>query len=73
MKNDEKSQRKEIMQGLSFAAHIGITIASCIMIGVLLGRFLDSLLSTSPWMLLIFSVLGVAAAIREIMRGGGEL
>ncbi|NLN53511.1 MAG: hypothetical protein GX150_04315, partial [Firmicutes bacterium] len=36
-------------------------MAATIFVGVLLGRFLDSLLGTSPWLLLIFSLLGAGA------------
>ena len=45
---------------------LGITLAACVMTGVFLGRLLDRLLGTAPWLLLVFSLLGAAAAIREI-------
>ena len=36
------------------------------MLGVLLGKWLDSLLNTSPWMLLLFSLLGAGAAFKHL-------
>jgi ATP synthase protein I len=33
---------------------------------VLVGRFLDSLFGTGPWLLLIFSFLGVGAAVKSL-------
>jgi ATP synthase protein I len=67
MPKNDKQQRREIMRALSLLSHIGITIAVCILIGVLLGRFLDSVLGTSPWLLLVFSLLGTAAAFKSLL------
>jgi ATP synthase protein I len=41
-------------------------MAACVLIGVFLGRFLDNLLNTSPWLLLLFSLLGVGAALKAL-------
>ncbi|MGI6161248.1 MAG: AtpZ/AtpI family protein [Christensenellales bacterium] len=54
------------MKALSFFSQIGITMAACVLIGVFLGRFLDNLLNTSPWLLLLFSLLGVGAALKAL-------
>ncbi len=40
------------------------------MIGVFLGRFLDKLLGTSPWLLLLFSLLGVGATFKALLDTG---
>jgi len=64
--NDDNESRKEYLRALSFLGHIGITIVACIGIGVLLGRFLDNLLGTSPWLLLVFTLLGAAAGFKSI-------
>ncbi|NLM60667.1 MAG: AtpZ/AtpI family protein [Clostridiales bacterium] len=37
-----------------------------VLLGVFLGKFLDSLLNTSPWLLLVFSLLGAGAAIKSL-------
>ena len=63
-----KKPRDEIIRAISFASDIAITIAACVLIGVLLGRALDSLFGSSPWLLLVFSLLGVGAGINEIYR-----
>lgn len=36
--------------------------------GALVGWFLDRLLGTSPWLLLVFLFLGIIAAFRNIIR-----
>ena len=41
-------------------------MAASVLIGVLLGKYLDRFFGTAPWLLLIFSFLGVGAAIRAI-------
>ena len=65
--NDKKDKPgREFIKALTFFSQIGVTMAVCVLIGVFLGRFLDSRLGTSPWLLLVFSVLGVGAAIKSI-------
>jgi ATP synthase protein I len=54
------------MKAFSMFTQTGILIVACLLIGVLLGRFLDSKLGTSPWLLLFFSLLGMAAAFRTM-------
>ncbi len=63
---DEQSKNNETLRALANFSQIGITMAATIFVGVLLGRFLDSLLGTSPWLLLIFSLLGAGAAIKSL-------
>ena len=41
-------------------------MAFAIFIGLWFGRFLDSKFGTGPWLTVIFFVLGVAAAYRNI-------
>jgi ATP synthase protein I len=62
----KKKQRSEIMRALSLMSQIGITIIICVAVGVLLGKFLDNLLGTSPWLLLVFTLFGSGAAFKSI-------
>ena len=70
MPPNKKEQRKRLMIALSFVSQVGVTLLACVLIGVLLGRFLDSLLGTAPWMLLLFSLFGVGAAIKSLFDMG---
>jgi len=63
---DKKKQHYDFLKALSFFSQVGITIVACVCIGVFLGRFLDSFFDTSPWLLLIFSLLGTAAAFKAL-------
>jgi ATP synthase protein I len=67
---DNKKPSKEFFRALSFFSQIGITMAACVLIGVFLGRFLDNLFGTSPWLLLLFSFLGAGAALKALLDLG---
>jgi len=65
-KPEQKKPRGAVMRALSFLSQTGFAIAACLFIGVFLGRWLDRVLDTSPWLLLLCSLLGVAAAFTQI-------
>jgi len=65
-RDKKKQQRKELMSAVSYLSVIAIRIVVCIGLGVLLGRFIDNLLNTSPWLVLVFSLLGAGAAFKSI-------
>ena len=66
MSSDSKEQRDGFLQSLSFLSQIGTTIIACVAVGIFAGRFLDSLLGTTPWLLLVFTLLGIASAFKSI-------
>lgn len=68
--NKEKPPRKynEIFRALADFSQIGVTIAASVLVGVLLGQFLDDKFGTEPWFLLIFSILGVGAGIKSLFN-----
>jgi ATP synthase protein I len=43
-----------------------------VLIGVLLGKYLDSLFDTKPWLTLVFSFLGAGAAIKALFSISSE-
>ena len=57
---------KDWVRALAVLSQIGITIAACIVVGVLLGIFLDRLFGTSPILTIICSILGLLAAFKSI-------
>lgn len=65
--NKEKQPKnKETFRALAQFSQIGVTMAATVLVGVLLGKSLDRLLGTSPWLLLIFSLLGAGAAVKSL-------
>jgi len=68
MPDNKKKRRGSVLRALSISSQIGVTMTACVFIGVFLGKYLDKLLGTSPWLLLIFSLLGVASALWSVFR-----
>ena len=67
MSRDDNNSNNGIMQALAFLSQIGITIVVCVAIGIFLGGLLDKWLGTSPWLLIIFILIGIGAAIKSIV------
>lgn len=65
---DKRSKDRKTFGAIANFLQIGITMASCILVGVFLGRLLDELIGTKPWLLLIFSIFGIGAAIKSIFN-----
>lgn len=47
---------------------VGIEMGAAVGIGIGLGYYLDRKLGTAPWLLLLLSVCGLAAASRALLR-----
>ena len=62
-----KKERKEILKAMGLMSQIGLTIVVCVALGLFLGQFLDNLLGTSPWLLIVFSLLGIASAFKSMV------
>lgn len=67
-KPKKKSNSSKTFQALARFTNIGFTLAATIFISVFIGKFLDDLLGSSPWLLLIFAILGAIAAIRYLFN-----
>ncbi len=53
---------------LGRALELGIEIAGCVVIGMLIGYYVDRWLGTTPAFLLVFMLLGFAAVVRVVLR-----
>ena len=62
-----KKEKSDIARGLGLMTQIGISSALCIFFGVFFGRFLDDRLGTSPWLLLLFALIGCVAAFKVMV------
>jgi len=60
----EKPFFKQLMQ----ASTIGINLVLSTFVGLAIGYGLDSLFHTSPWLTIIFLILGIIAGFRELLR-----
>ena len=61
-----KKQRGSVINALSTLTQVGVSVAACVIVGVFLGKYLDARLGTSPWLLIVCSLLGAGAALRSI-------
>ena len=62
---------KEVMKYLTDFGTIGLSMASCVFIGLGMGYYLDHKVfnnKTTPWFTLIFLGLGIFAGFRNLWR-----
>jgi ATP synthase protein I len=64
MQNNKKYNLVELLQYSSHGLEMGI----CVVIGILMGYFLDKYFHTSPYLTIIFMLFGVAAAVKTAIR-----
>ena len=66
--SEKKNNNRETLQAIAQFSQIGITMVATVLVGVLIGKYLDIFFGTSPWLLLIFSFLGAGAALKLIFN-----
>ena len=54
---------------LAAATSLGLTLPSGIIVGLFIGYWLDKWLKTAPWMLIIWTLLGLASGLMSLIRG----
>lgn len=75
----KQGKQSGALELLSTAGTIGLQLVCATFIGLAMGYFLDKWLGTSPWLLVIFLLLGIVAGFRDvylearrIQRQGGK-
>ncbi len=56
-------------QKIAALSSLGLLLPSSIIVGLFFGYWLDKLLGTKPWMLLVFLVLGIISGFLSLFRG----
>ncbi|MEN6372195.1 MAG: AtpZ/AtpI family protein [Armatimonadota bacterium] len=56
------------MRKAALASSIGFVLVFSIVIGWGIGSWLDKLFGTSPWLMLIFTFMGIIAGFIEVIR-----
>lgn len=59
---------KPFFRQLLQASTVGLNLVFSTFIGLAIGYGLDSLFHTSPWLTIVFLLLGIAAGFRELWR-----
>ena len=65
-------QTRRAFNALSMSS-VGLEFGLSVVIGALLGRWLDAKAGTGPWLMLAFIVLGFVAGVRSLMRATRKL
>lgn len=65
-KNQMKRETYRTLRQLAYYSSIGLSMALAIFIGLAVGVYLDRKWGSSPWMTLIFLVLGIAAGYKNL-------
>ena len=55
------------MRSIGIGFTIPMMMAASVLVGCLIGYYLDRWLGTDPWLFLVFLGLGIATAVRETM------
>jgi ATP synthase protein I len=65
-----KKKSKSPWMALNLATNLGVTMAASVLIGYYIGHYLDErvLHDQTPWLTLVFLLLGVAAGFRAVLR-----
>jgi len=66
MKKNDTNVTSNFAKAFALLAQMGITIAICIGLSILIGYYLDHFLGTSPWLLLLFILFGIIAAFKSV-------
>ena len=59
-------ERRQLFRTLWFLSSVGISMVAATFIGLAMGYYLDKWLGTSPWLTLVFLVLGIVSGFRNI-------
>ena len=74
---DQSGNEQDTAQARASAMAMGFRLSSELVAGVLVGAALgwgfDRLLSTSPWGLIVFLLLGFTAGVINVMRAAGAM
>jgi ATP synthase protein I len=60
--------KKDLIRTLGYLSTVGLTMAFSIGIGAIFGNYLDGNFGTKPWLLIVFTGFGIAAAFRNLHR-----
>lgn len=63
-----KEDTKKSLKLVGLASTLGLTIVIATFIGLVVGIWLDRVFNTSPWLTVIFLVLGIIAGFRNFYR-----
>jgi ATP synthase protein I len=67
-----KSTVADSFRTIGALSTVGISFVLAMLIGFACGYYLDRWLGTGPWLLLLFTIFGLAAGITNVYRTAGR-
>lgn len=58
--------------GVALAFRLGAEFVSGVLVGAAIGYGVDTFLATTPWGLIVFTLIGFGAGVLNMMRAAGE-
>lgn len=65
-KRDKQRERREVIHALSMILQIGLAMLTCMGISLAIGYYLDQLLGTKIWVIIML-VIGILASMRSLL------
>lgn len=70
-KRDKQRERREVIHALSMILQIGLAMLTCMGISIAIGYYLDQLLGTKIWVIIML-VIGILASMRSLLVLTGQ-
>ena len=67
-----KGQDTSSKSGVALAFRLGAEFVSGVLVGSLIGYGIDHFFSITPWGLIVFTLVGFAAGVMNMLRASGE-
>ncbi|HCF06023.1 MAG: ATPase [Desulfomicrobiaceae bacterium] len=61
-------KKNDFFELLGMASVMGIHLVSGVIVGLVMGYYLDKWLGTRPWLLVVFLIFGIIAGYRNMFR-----
>ncbi|HCS47678.1 MAG: hypothetical protein A2V45_10275 [Candidatus Aminicenantes bacterium RBG_19FT_COMBO_58_17] len=65
----DRPPRRSNYRKVAALSSLALMLPSSIAVGLFMGYFLDRLLGTDPWLLIVFTLFGVASGFLSLFRG----
>ena len=63
-----RENRRKFIRSAGLASSVGLVLVISTVIGYAFGNWLDKKLGTAPWLMLVFTLIGIAAGFFEMFR-----
>ncbi|HLC40666.1 MAG TPA: AtpZ/AtpI family protein [Methylomirabilota bacterium] len=68
MSGADGGERARWVRSVGVVSTLGITLVASTLVGFVIGYYLDRWLGTSPWLIIVFLLLGIVSGFVQIFR-----